>query len=93
MIKISCSYNLFALYALQEFSRIKDLLSEIAEQIPITKPIQKTFWDTVIYCTFNALVKGYITLQNLNFPYIAAFLFLYHYIYVKLRIKFHRIKH
>ncbi|EFO24917.2 hypothetical protein LOAG_03569 [Loa loa] len=44
---------------LQEFARIKDLLSEIAEQIPITKPVQKTFWSTVIYCTFNALVKGY----------------------------------
>ncbi|CAG9540717.1 unnamed protein product [Cercopithifilaria johnstoni] len=44
---------------LQEFSRIKDLLSEIAEQIPITKSVQKTFWSSVIYCTFNALVKGY----------------------------------
>uniref|UniRef100_A0A0R3RYK8 Vps54_N domain-containing protein n=1 Tax=Elaeophora elaphi TaxID=1147741 RepID=A0A0R3RYK8_9BILA len=44
---------------LQEFARIKDLLTEIAKQIPITKPIQKSFWNTVIYCTFNALVKGY----------------------------------
>ncbi|KAL4002076.1 hypothetical protein ACH3XW_1980 [Acanthocheilonema viteae] len=44
---------------LQEFSRIKDLLSEIAEQIPITKSVQKTFWSTVICCTFSALVKGY----------------------------------
>ncbi|VDN92180.1 unnamed protein product [Brugia pahangi] len=44
---------------LQEFSRINDLLSEIAKQIPITRPVQKTFWSIVIYCTFNALVKGY----------------------------------
>ncbi|EJW85892.1 hypothetical protein WUBG_03197 [Wuchereria bancrofti] len=44
---------------LQEFSRINDLLSEIAKQIPITRSVQKTFWSIVIYCTFNALVKGY----------------------------------
>ncbi|VDO50147.1 unnamed protein product [Brugia timori] len=35
------------------------MLSEIAKQIPITRPVQKTFWSIVIYCTFNALVKGY----------------------------------
>uniref|UniRef100_A0A915PU62 Syndetin n=1 Tax=Setaria digitata TaxID=48799 RepID=A0A915PU62_9BILA len=44
---------------LQHFSNVKNLLSEIAEQIPITKPVQMTFWSTVIYCTFKSLVKGY----------------------------------
>lgn len=66
MIRLNCLFNLLALHALQEFSKIKDLLSEITEQIPITKSVQKTFWSTVIYCTFNALVKGYIAFQNLD---------------------------
>lgn len=56
---------------LQEFSRIKGLLSERTEQIPITKAIQKTFWSTVIYCTFNALVKGYILLRSQHFSIFA----------------------
>ncbi|VDK76141.1 unnamed protein product [Onchocerca ochengi] len=57
--QLQSQHSIYVDNILKEFSRIKDLLSEIAEQIPITKPVQKTFWSTVIYCTFNALVKGY----------------------------------
>ncbi|VDK71144.1 unnamed protein product [Litomosoides sigmodontis] len=57
--QLQSQHSIYVDNILLEFSRIKDLLSEMAEQIPITKPIQKTFWDAVIYCTFNALVKGY----------------------------------
>ncbi|MCP9258907.1 hypothetical protein DINM_001377 [Dirofilaria immitis] len=41
--QLQSQHSIYVDYILQELSRIKDLLSEIAEQIPITKLVQKTF--------------------------------------------------
>ncbi|VDN04147.1 unnamed protein product [Thelazia callipaeda] len=42
-----------------ELTKINLLISEVAEQIPVTKGIQKTFWNVLIFCIFRVLVKGY----------------------------------
>ncbi|VDN35733.1 unnamed protein product [Gongylonema pulchrum] len=44
---------------LKELIALKHRLSKINENIPITKPVQRIFWSTVIYCLFKALVQGY----------------------------------